>query len=454
MSNFAQKHTKISTLYLLVEDNPNMELELLQHSRWKKAVLIIPLLASEFTDPENRPVFENIASQLSDVPYLSQIIFGLDRAGIDDARELAEILNKHHVQNYLIQHNDGPGFTSIYQALSDAGFGLTEPGKGRNMFMSFGIALAMGAQSIGLVDADIRTFGRDQLDRLFYPVQVLGYQFSKAYYARIRDQQFYGRVKRLLLDPLLIALKRKFTETQEEKVLRLVDFLLNFNYQLSGEVVFDGQLLKRMQFATNWGVEIFTLIEVYRKATNCAQVEISREPFDHKHQPVSSDDQSKGLYKMGIDIVTTLLSALVIEEGLVISEHFIRDLTTTYLSVADDLIKMYADNAAFSGLVYDTNKEEEMVDNVFKNVILFAGDLLLSPSFMTHRFSTYVTAHEEFKPFIDAGLLPVIEKTAQNIRTELYETPKTVSWERVIRKLPNIINEIIDVVENEKNLYR
>ena len=95
-----------------------------------------------------------------------------------------------------------------------------------------------------------------------------------------------------------------------------------------------------------------------------------------------------------------------------------------------------------------------MVDNVFKNVILFAGDLLLSPSFMTHRFSTYVTAHEEFKPFIDAGLLPVIEKTAQNIRTELYETPKTVSWERVIRKLPNIINEIIDVVENEKNLYR
>ncbi len=454
MSNFAQKHTKISTLYLLVEDNPNMELELLQHSRWKKAVLIIPLLASEFTDPENRPVFENIASQLSDVPYLSQIIFGLDRAGIDDARELAEILNKHHVQNYLIQHNDGPGFTSIYQALSDAGFGLTEPGKGRNMFMSFGIALAMGAQSIGLVDADIRTFGRDQLDRLFYPVQVLGYQFSKAYYARIKDQQFYGRVKRLLLDPLLIALKRKFTETQEEKVLRLVDFLLNFNYQLSGEVVFDGQLLKRMQFATNWGVEIFTLIEVYRKATNCAQVEISREPFDHKHQPVSSDDQSKGLYKMGIDIVTTLLSALVIEEGLVISEHFIRDLTTTYLSVADDLIKMYADNAAFSGLVYDTNKEEEMVDNVFKNVILFAGDLLLSPSFMTHRFSTYVTAHEEFKPFIDAGLLPVIEKTAQNIRTELYETPKTVSWERVIRKLPNIINEIIDVVENEKNLYR
>ena len=454
MSNFAQTHTRISTLYLLDEDSPRMELELLQHSKWKKAVLIIPLLATEYTLPENRPVFENIVKHLAGVSYLSQIIFGLDRASEDDARELAGILNDHKVQNYLIQHNDGPGFSSIYGKLSDAGFRIEQPGKGRNMFMSFGIALAMGAQSIGLVDADIRTFSREQLDRLFYPVQVLNYQFSKAFYARIKDGMFYGRVKRLLLDPLLIALKRKFTETQEEKVLRLVDFLLNFNYQLSGEVVFDGQLLKRMQFATNWGVEIFTLIEVYRKATTCAQVEISQLPFDHKHQPVSEDDRTKGLYKMGIDIVSTLLAALVVEEGLAISEHFIRDLTTTYLSVADDLIKMYADNAAYCGLNYDTNLEEAMVDNVFKNVILFAGDQLLSPAFMARRFSSYVTEHGEFRPFIDQGLLSVIEKTSQSLGAEIYETPRTVSWERVMRKLPTLINEIIDVVESEKNLYR
>ncbi|HOD70114.1 MAG: Glucosyl-3-phosphoglycerate synthase [Deltaproteobacteria bacterium ADurb.BinA179] len=454
MSNFAQTHTRISTLYLLNEDIPRMEMELLHHSKWKKAVLIIPLLASEYTLPENRPVFENIVKHLSSASYLSQIIFGLDKGTADDARELAGILNRYNVQNYLIQHNDGPGFSSIYHKLSEAGFRIDQPGKGRNMFMSFGIALAMGAHSIGLVDADIRTFGREQLDRLFYPVQVLNYQFSKAFYARIKDGQFYGRVKRLLLDPLLIALKRKFTDTQEEKVLRLVDFLLNFNYQLSGEVVFEAQLLKRMQFATNWGVEIFTLIEVYRKATTCAQVEISKDPFDHKHQPVSEGDRTKGLYKMGIDIVSTLLAALVVEEGLAISEHFIRDLTTTYLSVADDLIKMYADNAAYCGLLYDTNLEEAMVDNVFKNVILFAGDQLLSPAFMARRFSSYVSEYEDFKPFIEQGLLSVIEKTSQNLRTEVYETPRTVSWERVMRKLPTIINEIIDVVESEKKLYR
>jgi glucosyl-3-phosphoglycerate synthase len=62
MSDFAQKHTRICTFYLLNDQNPQMEFELLQFSKWKKAVLIIPLLASEYTLSENRPVFENIAS--------------------------------------------------------------------------------------------------------------------------------------------------------------------------------------------------------------------------------------------------------------------------------------------------------------------------------------------------------------------------------------------------------
>ena len=454
MSNFSQKHTKITTFHMLTRDSPQMLDELVQCSKWRKAILVLPLLASEFTEAENRPVLENIVRELKGADYLSQIIFGLDRATAEEARELAQILNHYGLENYLIQHNDGPGFTALYQQLSEAGFDLHEPGKGRNMFMSFGIALAMEAQTIGLIDADIRTFERTQLDRMFYPVQVLGYQFSKAFYARLKEQQFYGRVKRLLLDPLLITLKRKFTETHEEKVLRLVDFLLTFNYQLSGEVVFDNQLLKRMYFATNWGVEIFTLIELYRKATHISEVEISMEPFDHKHQIVSEHDPTAGLHKMGIDIVSTLLSALVIEEGLMISEHFIRDLTITYLNVADDLIKMYADNAAFCGLRYDTNQEEAMVHQVFKDVILSAGDLLLSPYLMINRFTTHVTAHEEFQPFIDNGLIEAIVSSAHKVRDQLYETPKTVSWERIIRKLPGILYDIIDVVENEKKLYR
>ena len=79
------------------------------------------------------------------------------------------------------------------------------------MFLSFGIAIALGAHSIGLIDADIRTFKKVQLDRLFYPVVTLDYDFSKAYYSRLMEKALYGKVKRLLLDPLLLALKRKFS---------------------------------------------------------------------------------------------------------------------------------------------------------------------------------------------------------------------------------------------------
>ena len=451
MSNFAQKHTKITTFYLLTKSNPPMKSELRHHSKWKKAVLVMPLLASEYTDVQNRPVFENILKQLRSASYLSRIILGLDQADKADVRELARLLDHYEIKNCLIQHNDGPNFSLIYDKLSEAGFNLDLRGKGRNMFLSFGIAIALGARSVGLLDADIRTFRRVHLDRLFYPVQVLNYQFSKAFYARQKDGQMYGRVKRLLLDPLLLALKRKFTDSKEEKVLRLVDFLLNFNYQLSGEVVFDASLLKRMHFATNWGVEIFTLIEVFRKATNIAQVEILHGPFDHKHQSLSASDSNKGLHKMVVDIVTTLLSALVIEEGLEISDHFIRDLTVTYLNVADNLIKMYADNAAFSGLEYEANTEEAMVHGVVKDSILYAGDLLISPYRLADRFSTFVGSHEAFEPFVKSGLLQAISKT--KTQDQLFETPHTVSWERVERKMPNILYDIIDAVEKEKRLY-
>ena len=354
----------------------------------------------------------------------------------------------------MIQWNDGPGFSSIYDRLTEAGFNIQEPGKGRNMFLSFGIALALGSKSIGLIDADIRTFRAVQLNRLFYPVVVLNYDFSKAYYSRIRDHALYGRVKRLLLDPLLLTLKRKFTESREERMLRLVDFLLGFHYQLSGEVAFHSDLLKKMRFATNWGVEIFTLIEVYRKASSAAQVMFTDKSFDHKHQDVSEGDHSKGLNRMAVDIVTTLMNALVIEEGLEISDTFIRDLSITYQAVAEELIKKYSDDSGFSHLVYDRQAEENYVKNVFRNSILQAGEILTSPIQLTERFLRLVSTHPEFKPYLEQGLAETILGVESKTRQALFEIPTTVSWERVSNKLPNIFFELIDVVEKEKQRFR
>jgi glucosyl-3-phosphoglycerate synthase len=386
--------------------------------------------------------------------YLSNIVFGLDKATEQEALQLRDLMRSVGIKNYLIQWNDGPGFSSIYSKLNEAGFNISEPGKGKNMFMSFGIAIALGADSIGLIDADIRTFKRVQLDRLFYPVVVLNYDFSKAYYARISEKgELYGRVKRLLLDPLLLSLKRKFAETKEEKMLGMIDFLLSFNYQLSGEVAFHVDLLKKMRFATNWGVEIFTLIEVYRKASSPAQVMFTDEPFEHKHQEVSVEDQAKGLNRMAIDIVTTLMNALIIEEGLEISDTFFRDLAITYQAVAEEQIKKYSDDARFSNLRHDRDGEEYLVKEVFHYSILQAGEVLTAPYKMTEKFLRFVTTHPEFKPFLNKGLAEAILEVERNTKKSIFAMPQTVSWERVENKIPRIYYDLIDVVEEEKRRF-
>ena len=453
ISDFSQNIHHITTFHILKQDRKYLRSQLRLHSKWKKTVLILPLLASEYMAAENAPVFRNILKQLKAVSYLSMIIFGLDRATEEEAHRLNELVSSYGIKNYLIQWNDGPGFDHIYEELNDAGFNFSEPGKGKNMFLSFGIAIAVGAHSIGLIDADIRSFRRIQLDRLLYPVVVLDYDFSKAYYTRLKERQFYGRVKRLLLDPLLLTLKRKFADTKEDKMLDLIEFLLGFNYQLSGEVAFHVDLLKKMRFATNWGVEIFTLIEVYRKAASTAQVMFSEEPFDHKHQDISADDRSKGLNRMAIDIVTTLMNALIIEEGLEISDTFFRDLSITYQALAEDQVKKYSDDAGFSNLKYDRDTEEYLVKNVFRNSILEAGELLAAPYRITERFLRFVHSHAEFKPFLEQGLADSILEVERRVQQSVFQMPQTVSWERVSNKLPKIFYDLIEVVEGEKRRF-
>lgn len=449
MSTFSQKSTKITSYYQLSEDIDLLE-KLIKYSRWKKPVLIIPALASEFTLPESRPVFENILRELKGARYLANIILGLDQATEKDVQKLQRIIFDIGLENVLIQWNDGPHFSRLYESLEEAGIDLSQRGKGRNLFMSFGVAVALGATSVGLLDADVKTFRRTQLDQLFFPVQVFDYEFSKAYYVRSNGRQFFGRVKRLLVDPLLIALKRKFTDTGEEKMLRLVDFLLLFHYQLSGEVVIDIDLLKRMRYTLNWGVELLSLIEAYRKATQIAQVEFTRGYFDHKHQKISVSDAEKGLHKMSIDIVTTLLKALIVDEGLEVSTHFFRDLGITYQSVAEDLIKKYAENAKFNGLIYDRDEEERFVNEVITDAIYNVGELLDAPQHISDMFLRYTTINPEFERFNQSGLQNVILEVEKRIKHEYRITRDLPSWARIEEKVPEIIEQIIDVIEQVK----
>lgn len=453
MPSFAQTHSRVTTYYLLQETQDLGE-RLKAAARWKKPVLIVPALASEFTHPQSRPVFENIVRQLAEADYLAHVIFGLDAASEAEVRDCKAILDNAGLVNHVIQWNDGPAMSAIYDQLGGAGFDLSRRGKGRNVFLGFGVAIALGATAVGLLDADIRTFQRRQLDRLFFPVLCHNYPFAKAYYARWDGSRMFGRVKRLLLDPLLISLKRKFTDTNEEKMLRLVDFLLSFDYQLSGEVVADMWLLKKMRYALDWGVEIFTLIEVFRKAPQVAQVEFTRRGFDHKHQRVSSDDPSAGLHRMSLDIITTLLHALIVEEGLEVGEEFFRDLALTYESIAEDTIKRYSDNAEFNGLAYDRDAEEHMVYQVLSKAIVQTADYLTSPAHMAEKMLRFTATHPEFKPFVDQGLQQTILELEAKLRDQSLEVRHLPSWERIMWKLPEINLAIVEALEEDKQRFK
>jgi glucosyl-3-phosphoglycerate synthase len=181
-----------------------------------------------------------------------------------------------------------------------------------------------------------------------------------------------------------------------------------------------------------------------------AQVEFTHDPFEHKHQEVSEDDPSKGLHKMAIDIVTTLFKALIIDEGLEVSDHFFRDLSVTYGSIAEDLIKKYSDNARFNGIEYDRDSEEALVHNVFIKAVLFAGTILESPQYIAENIIRFTSSHEEFKPFIDQGFIKTVNLVEGRLMKDVYTDAELPSWERVQEKDPEIIRTIVDVIEEEK----
>jgi len=280
------------------------------------------------------------------------------------------------------------------------------------------------------------------------------YLFPDHFLKKKSPSNIYWQTKvRLLLDPFLLALKRRFTDSNEEKMLRLIDFLSLFNYQLSGEVVMQRDLMVRMRVALDWGIEIFTLIEVYRKANQnqVAQVDFSREPFEHKHQVVSGG--GGGLEKMALDIIHTLLNALIIEEGLEVSEHFFRDVAVTYEAIALDLVKKYSDTARFNEIHYDRHAEEELVKTIFKKVILKASEHFLSPRKQADQFLRFTAANPEFKPFNEKGLAAVILDVAEKNRLRTAMHPETPSWERVQEKHPDIMMRLVDAIETEKSKW-
>ena len=104
MADFYQNGT-ITTLHNLGERSTEcLEQELLTFSQQRPLGLILPSLYSELSTP----ALPRIIQELKGVPYLSQIVIGLDRADADEYRHalefFAELPQHHRVLSDITAH--------------------------------------------------------------------------------------------------------------------------------------------------------------------------------------------------------------------------------------------------------------------------------------------------------------------------------------------------------------
>lgn len=376
MGDFYQNGV-VTTLHNL-RKRPYEELEkkLMHFSKRRPMSLILPSLYSEL----DGPALSNIIDELVKVPYLEEIIIGLDKANEDEFKHAKKYFSRLP-QHHRILWNDGPRLRALDKLLIDEGIAPREMGKGRNAWYCFGYFNASGrSEAVALHDCDIVTYSRHLLARLFYPVvdPTFNYKFCKGYYYRADDIKLNGRVVRLLVTPLIRTLKKFFANDA------FLDYLDSFRYPLAGEFSMRADVTKTIRIPSDWSLEVGILSEIMR--TNAigriCQVDIA-DRYDHKHQTLSEDDPSAGLSKMSIEISRAVFAKLA-ANGAVFSKGLIRSIKATFNRVSLDFLDQYYADAVLNGLTLDRHAEEQAIDlfsaNVYHAGLMFLDNPMQVPT--------------------------------------------------------------------------
>jgi len=236
---------------------------------------------------------------------------------------------------------DGPRVASL---LADAGLDGGR-GKGRDVWLALG--LAADSEYVVVHDADAKSYARSHVPRLLFPL-AHGFEFSKAFYARVENDRLYGRLFRLFYAPLVRAL----ADAHDADVL---DYLGAFRYALAGEFAATGEVARSLRVQRGWGLEVGTLGDAFAAAgiDGTAQVDLGRH--EHDHRAVGGPS---GLGTMSEEVGAALLR--VVESGGVEPDY--EALSGRYRAAAESFLRGYAVDAAFNGLDYDRAGEREQVE--------------------------------------------------------------------------------------------
>ncbi|MDC3025694.1 glycosyl transferase [Candidatus Pelagibacter sp.] len=405
MSDFSQNGI-ISTLHDFgTKTTSEIEKELLSFSKLRKMELILPCLYSELEGN----ALPKIVKEISKTKYLDHIIVGLDKANSKQAKKAWKFFKKLNMP-FSILWNDGPALKKLDQELKKKDLAPNELGKGRNVWYCLGMCIARdSARSVALHDCDIKTYDRRMLAKLFYPVvnPTFNFEFCKGYYPRIAENKMNGRVARLLVFPLLTALEKTIGKSD------YLEFMKSFKYPLAGEFSFRRNVLPELRISSDWGIEVGILSEMQRSFSpqNICQVDLA-DKYDHKHQILSIDDETKGLSRMSIDIIKTFIKKLA-TQGNTFSREKFRSLKATYYRSALDLIDIYRSDAEMNGLKLDTHTEEKTVELFARNIMKAGEAFILNPM----------------------------------------DTPFIPTWSRVKSAIPDFLKRLKEVVNEDNKKY-
>ena len=375
-----------------------LENDLIKFSKNNPMELILPCLFSEISGK----ALPKIINEINKTKFLNHIVIGLDRANKNQYAEASNFFKNLEIPHSILW-NDGPRLIELDKELKDKGLSPKEFGKGRNVWFCIGMTLARGkAESIALHDCDILTYEKSLLAKLFYPVAnpVFNFQFCKGYYPRVADGKMNGRVSRLLVFPLLLAMEKTIGRSE------YLDFMKSFRYPLAGEFSFRKNLLPRLRIPSDWGLEIGVLSEMQRNhsSNRICQVDLAQK-YDHKHQDLSEDDDNSGLSRMSIDITKALIRKLATQGNIFTLETF-RSIKATYYRAALDMIDIYRSDAQMNDLNFDSHIEEKTVE-LFALNIMKAGESFFENPMETPFIPTWNRVLSAIPDFLDRLKLSV-----------------------------------------------
>ena len=345
MSDF-QQTSRVATLHDL-GDRPICALieEITRFSQSRPIALVIPCLGQEI----GTPTFERILGVVGRLPYINEVVLGLNNASVDVYRQA--ILHCEQLpQRARALWLDGPRISSVRSVLLPDMESVG--GKGSNLWHCFGYLQGRGeAAVVAIHDADIVTYDARLLTRLVYAVADPDgpYRASKGYYARFDDKTLHGRLTRLLISPLAEVAVQLAPASVYAELIR------NLRYPLAGELAIDMKLAGELPMSIGWGVELATLAELQQRiGDRLCQVEVAAR-YDHRHRPMVLNGSETSLVNMAVSVTSEFIRGL--------AEHApTRELLARgYSEAAERFLEAFGYDARINGLRLDMSLERKAI---------------------------------------------------------------------------------------------